>query len=116
MTLDEALQVIELLRAENAALRRELQAVKERLAELEQAAARQAAPFRRPEQKKIPAEQKKPPGRKPGHPGAMRARPRRIDAEVEAPLPPRANSVAGIGETVSPWCNTSKKFRPFVRR
>jgi transposase len=95
MTLDEALQVIELLRAENAALRLELQAVKERLAELEQAAARQAAPFRRPEQKKIPPEQKKPPGRKPGHPGAMRARPRSIDAEVEAPLPPCCGQCGG---------------------
>ena len=87
MTLDEALQVIEVLRGENDALRRELRAAQERIAQLEQAAARQAAPFRRPEQKKIPPEQQKRPGRKPGHPGTMRDRPRTIDTEIEAPLP-----------------------------
>jgi transposase len=87
MALDEALQVIEQLRAENDALRRQVQVLQERIAQLEQAAARQAAPFRRAEERKIPQEQQKRPGRKPGHPGAMRARPQTIDAEVEAPLP-----------------------------
>jgi transposase len=95
MTLDEALQVIEQLRAENDALRRQLQSAQERIAQLEQAAARQAAPFRRPEQKKIPPEQHQRPGRKPGHPGAMRARPKTIDEEAEAPLPPCCGQCGG---------------------
>lgn len=95
MTLDEALQVIELQRAEIDTLRRELRAAQERIAQLEQAAARQAAPFRRPEQQKIPPEQQKRPGRKPGHPGAMRARPRTIDAEIDAPLPPCCEQCGG---------------------
>jgi Tfp pilus assembly protein PilO len=54
MTLEEALQVIEQLRAENATLRRELRAAQERIAQLEQVSARQAGPFRRPEERKIP--------------------------------------------------------------
>ena len=95
MTLDEALQVIEQLRAENDSLRRELRAAKERIAQLEQIAARQAGPFRRPPERKIPPEQQKRPGRKPGHPGASRARPRTIDAQVEAPLPPCCEQCGG---------------------
>lgn len=77
--LREALALIEELRQENRRLR-------ERLEELEQAAARQAAPFRRPEAKKVPAEQRKKPGRKPGHPGAFRAAPEQIDEVIDLPL------------------------------
>lgn len=105
MTLEQALQVIESLRAENAALREQLQVAREelrkaleRIAELEQAAARQAAPFRRREEKKIPPEHRKRPGRKPGHPGAMRAWPRTIDAEIEAPLPPHCDCGGRLGD------------------
>lgn len=93
--------LIEELRAENARLRRELsEALKRidslekinadleaRLKELEREAARQAAPFRREESKKVPPAEKKPPGRKPGHPGACRQVPEQIDEEVEVPLP-----------------------------
>jgi septal ring factor EnvC (AmiA/AmiB activator) len=46
-------------RAENARLREELEAAYLRIAELEQAAARQAAPFRRPQQRKVPQQQKR---------------------------------------------------------
>ncbi len=95
MTLDEALQVIEQQRGLIGTLERELRAAQERIAQLEQATARQAAPFRRDEQKKIPPEQQKRPGRKPGHPGAMRARPQQIDAEIEAPLPPCCEKCGG---------------------
>lgn len=77
--LHEALALIEQLRQENRRLR-------ERLEELERAAARQAAPFRRPEAKKIPAEQRKKPGRKPGHPGAFRTTPQQIDEVIDLPL------------------------------
>lgn len=95
MTLDEALQVIEQQWAEIAALKEQLRVARERIAQLEQTAARQAAPFRRAEQQKIPPERQKRPGRKPGHPGAMRARPPAIDAEIEAPLPPCCEACGG---------------------
>lgn len=68
------------LEAENLRLR-------ERVAELERAAARQAAPFRRPEKKKVPEAQKKPPGRSEGHAGACRPVPAQVDAHVEVALP-----------------------------
>jgi len=69
------------------ALRSANRHLQERLAELERASARQAAPFRRREKQKVPASQRKKPGRKPGHPGAYRQIPDHIDQEVEVPLP-----------------------------
>ena len=42
--------------------------LQQQLDEAQRAAARQAAPFRRPERKKIPEAQKKRPGRQRGHP------------------------------------------------
>lgn len=71
---------VEQLRADNRQLR-------DRIAELERAQARQAAPFRRESKKKVPQSKKKKPGRKPGHPGARRQVPKAIDHEVEVPLP-----------------------------
>jgi hypothetical protein len=70
-----------------ATLEAERRQFDERMAELERAAARQAAPFRRPEQRKIPPAQQKRPGRKPGHPGFSRAVPLTIDEEIEVTLP-----------------------------
>lgn len=64
-----------------------LRRANERIAELERQNARQAAPFRREPDKKIPSDQKKRPGRKPGHLGAYRQRPEQIDAVVDVPLP-----------------------------
>src|SRR3954452_8194252 len=69
MTLDEALQVIERQQRQIDALVAENRALRERVAELEREVARQAAPFRREEAKKIPPEQQKRPGRKKGHRG-----------------------------------------------
>lgn len=60
--------------------------LKKRLAELERTAARQAAPFRRRERKKIDPACKKRPGRKAGHPGAFRSIPDHVDQEIEVPL------------------------------
>jgi FtsZ-binding cell division protein ZapB len=77
---------VEELRAENARLRQELEEAYRRIAELEQAAARQAAPFRRQEHRKVPPEQKKPPGSKPGHRGSCRMTPLQVDHETEVPL------------------------------
>jgi transposase len=86
-------QIVAALREENQALRAELdrlrgelEAAYRRIAELEQAAARQAAPFRRREGKKVPPELQKRPGREPGHPGTCRMKPGQVDHEVEVPL------------------------------
>ena len=93
MTLDLA-QIVELqrreleeLRVENVRLREELNKALQRIAELEQAGSRQAAPFRRSETDKIPPEERKRPGRKPGHRGAFRQAPREVDEHIEVPLP-----------------------------
>lgn len=61
----------------------------QRIEELEaalQAAHRQAAPFRRREDKKKPAAEKKRPGRKPGHPASYRRPPEQADVEETVPL------------------------------
>ncbi len=86
-------QLVERLRRENAELLAEndrlRQQVKEllaRVAELERAAARQAGPFRRDEQKKISADQQKKPGRKPGHLGCYRRPPLKVDEQIEVLL------------------------------
>lgn len=60
--------------------------LQEQLERALRAAARQAAPFRRRPEKKIPSDQKKRPGRKAGHPGACRATPEQIDEVIEVPL------------------------------
>lgn len=78
---------VERLRAENAVLRSQLEAAQQRIAELERAAARQAAPFRRSEEQKVPLQEHKKPGRKPGHEGHYRRIPRHVDVEAEQPLP-----------------------------
>jgi transposase len=74
------------LREQLARLDEENRRLLEQLEEAQRAAARQAAPFRRPERKKIPEDQKKKPGRKPGHPGAHRAVPDHVDEQAEVPL------------------------------
>jgi hypothetical protein len=73
------LRRIEELEAENRQLR-------ERLDEALRAAARQAAPFRRAEHKKVPASERKRPGREPGHEGSHRAVPTQVDEAIEVKL------------------------------
>jgi hypothetical protein len=85
-TLESLAKEVESLRSENAELRRQLNAANQRIAELERMAARQAAPFRRGEQKKVPPPERKRPGRKSGHRGFYRRTPRRVDFEIEQPL------------------------------
>ena len=70
---------IETLEQENRQLREELEKAQQQMA-------RQAAPFRREERKKIPPEKHKPPGQKPGHRGVCRKEPDHIDQTVELPL------------------------------
>lgn len=52
--------------------------------ELEKAAARQAAPFRRRDNQRVAHPQK--PGRKKDHPGSYRPRPDQVDEEIHVPL------------------------------
>jgi transposase len=96
----EASAILEQLRQENQALRarvaeleealgrlrRERQQVQDQLDEARRGAARQAAPFRRPGRAKLADDRKKPPGRKPGHPGSYRATPTYVDEQAEVPL------------------------------
>jgi len=72
-------QTVTLLHEENRLLR-------EQLEQQRRTSARQAAPFRRRETKKVSESEKKQPGRKPGHPGAHRAVPEHVDQEIEEPL------------------------------
>lgn len=80
LQLEQALGLIQQLNDENAQL-------KKRLEELEREAARQAAPFRRRNRKKIDPAEKKQPGRKAGHTGSYRGIPDYVDEHVEVPLP-----------------------------
>src|SRR6266403_267929 len=82
---------LERLGAQNAWLSQQLEATTKRIVELEEAletaqraAYRQAAPFRIPEQKRVPAPKR--PGRKHGHPGAFRHQPDHIDEYIEVAL------------------------------
>jgi hypothetical protein len=77
--LEDALRRVEDLTAENARLR-------EQLDQAQRQAARQAAPFRRPDShKKDPASRKRL-GRPKGHEGARRAAPDSVDESHEVPL------------------------------
>jgi hypothetical protein len=84
--LGALLQQLERLRARVAELERENEELRRRLEHAERGAMRPAAPFRRPEAKKVPDGRKKRPGRPPGHPGARRAVPAHVDEHVEVPL------------------------------
>jgi hypothetical protein len=91
--MDTPKSVIDELRRENVELRAQLAAalddnrqLRERLDQAEREAARQAAPFRRRESKKIPDGAKKRPGRPKGHKGEYRRVPAQIDDHAEAPL------------------------------
>jgi len=92
------------LQAQNSALlarieqlEQENQALRQQLEEAQRVAARQAAPFRRPEPKKVPDDQNKRPGRKPGHPGSCRAVANHVDEQAEVPL----TACPGCGGPVS---------------
>jgi len=74
------------LGAENEPLRQLVKQLQERVEELERAAARQAAPFRRKDKDRKPPDQHQTPGRKPGHPPAHRPEPPQIDDHVEVRL------------------------------
>jgi hypothetical protein len=75
---------VEELETENDRLRRENEILREKVEVLNREAHRQAAPFRRPEQKRTTAPKR--PGRPKGHVGSHRPRPARVDETIEAPL------------------------------
>lgn len=81
--LEEEVQTLRRQLAERDAT---IQQLRKRIEELERETMRPAAPFRRPDEKKVPAADKKRPGRKPGHPGAYRRPPPQIDEEIDVPL------------------------------
>lgn len=64
----------------------ENQHLREQLAQAQREAARQAAPFRRRDAKKIPKDQQKRPGRPVGHVGVNRPVPDHIDETIVVPL------------------------------
>jgi hypothetical protein len=76
--------MIDELRGELKALREENKVLRGRLEQAERAGARQAAPFRIKDNKRV--EQPKKPGRKPGHKGSCRNRPEQVDRQVEVKL------------------------------
>lgn len=95
--LGQAERIIELhdqcerWQAENQSLRQQLATLsqqratlEEQLAQAQRAAHRPAAPFRIAEERRCPHPRR--PGRAAGHPGACRARPARIDQQIEVPL------------------------------
>ncbi|MHC4435100.1 MAG: IS66 family transposase [Planctomycetota bacterium] len=91
---DRTAAIIEELRAEIKRLKervesleRENRQLREELEKAQQQMARQAAPFRREERKKISPDKHKPAGRKRGHPGSYRKEPDHIDQTIELPLP-----------------------------
>jgi transposase len=129
--LQAALKIAELQR-ENRELREQLaeaharideltkenEDFRKRLEELEQVAARQAAPFRRRDRKKVSPDKKKRPGRKPGHAGAYRSVPDHVDEEIEVPLSscPRCSGAVENRTPLVQYIEEIPSVRPHVTR
>jgi transposase len=75
------------LERENQQLRDENRQLRQQLEQAQRQAARQAAPFRRDERRKVPDSEKKRSGRQPGHPGVRRMVPEHVDEHLEVALP-----------------------------
>jgi transposase len=127
-----ALALVEQLRAENQTLRvlvaelekriadlvAENKALRDQLDEAQRQAARQAAPFRCRDSKKVPDEKRKRPGRPKGHPGSHRVVPTHVDAEVDVPLPccPQCGGGVEQVEPIEQFIEEIPPFRPTVTR
>jgi transposase len=127
-----ALALVEQLREENQALRAlgaelekriadlvaENKALRDQLDEAQRQAARQAAPFRRRDSKKVPDEKRKRPGRPKGHPGSHRVVPTHVDAEVDVPLPCCPQCGGGVEEVepIEQFIEEIPPVRPTVTR
>jgi hypothetical protein len=77
---------VERLTARVEELTAENQQLREQLEQCRREGARQAAPFRRPERKKIAPEKRKKPGRPEGHVGVNRPVPDHVDETISVPL------------------------------
>ena len=86
VTIETLLRRIAELEETVASLQKENCLLREQLEQQQRVGARQAAPFRRRDNTKVPEEEKKRPGRKPGHPGGHRPVPEQVDEEIEQPL------------------------------
>src|SRR4051812_212706 len=123
---------LEQLRQENQALRSRVAALEQRVQELlgqnqqlqekleeqARAAARQAAPFRRRESKKVPDGSRKRPGRPPGHPGVHRAVPDHVDGHADVPLTgcPHCGGPVTAVEAIEQFIEEIPRVRPHVTR
>ncbi len=94
-------------------LRRENTVLKAQLAQAERAAHVQAAPFRRPREKRKSAPRK--PGRPKGHPPAFRRAPEQVDEEVVVPLA-RCPDCGGPVEDVQPMTQVIEDIQVCVHR
>lgn len=93
LTREELIEQNRKLREENERLRGQVEALEAALRkarkdmeELQRTSKRQAAPFRKPEEKKKSDNNKCSPGRKKGHRGTSRQKPDRVDQERKVPL------------------------------
>ena len=104
-------QTVSTLQTENRLLR-------EQLEQQQRSSARQAAPFRRRDSKKVSEDKKKRPGRKPGHPGSHRPVPEHIDQEIEQPLDgcPQCGSPVSECHPVEQFIEEIPLVRPRVIR
>jgi hypothetical protein len=98
-------------------LRRNTQ-LEARCEELERAAHRQAAPFRRPEKKRKPPEQHCRVGRPPGHQPDWRRSPEHVDEEVRVPLDrcPHCGDVLSVVTPCEQFIEDLPPTRPHVTR
>jgi hypothetical protein len=106
------------LRAQLAAALDEIRQLRERLDQAERASARQAAPFRRRESRKVPDGSRKRPGRPPGHPGMHRAVPAHVDEHVDVPLTgcPNCGGPVTALEPIEQFIEEIPPVRPRVTR
>jgi transposase len=99
-------------------LEQQLKQALDRVEELDRAAHRQAAPFRREPGRKIPPEQHKKPGRKPGHEGFFRSVPSHVDEQIDVPLdrcPRCGGAVAGV-QVMEQYIEEIPPVRPRITR
>jgi hypothetical protein len=106
------------LQARLAQLERENAQLRQQLDEAQRQAARQAAPFRRRDSRKIPKDQHKPTGRPCGHPGAYRPVPAIVDEHHEVPLPqcPQCGGPVSQVEPIEQFIEEAPPPRPIVTR
>jgi len=118
VTLESLLQRIAELEQTVSALQAENCLLRERLEQQQRAGARQAAPFRRRDSKKVPEGEKKRPGRKAGHPGAHRPVPAQVDEEIEQPLDgcPKCGGAVSDCRPVEQFIEEIPPVRPRVVR